>query len=107
MAGHKHKSVSGDTPVPPGHSPAWTHGFTAGYIPIDNKHAYILSGYPDGWIAGRHAFLIGAPNSINGTSHTENYKDGFNNGYHANKDPYAGDLAYPLHSISYTDCDDD
>lgn len=98
MAGHNHKSISGNIPVPRGLSPAWTHGFTAGYISIENKG--VSSGYSDGWLAGRHAFLNGAPNNINGTSHTQNYKYGFNAGYHADKDPYAGDLAYPLHSVT-------
>ena len=97
----KHKQVSGNIPVPHGHTPAWTHGFNTGYIaPKD-------TGYTDGWLVGRNAFLIGAPNNINDTSHTQNYKDGFNNSYHANKDPLAGWLAFPLHSVTYTDCDDD
>jgi hypothetical protein len=85
--------------------PSRTHGFTNGYIPIENKD--ILSGYSDGWLAGRHAFLTGSSNNINRSSHTQNYKAGFNGGYHADKDPYAVDLAYRLHSITWTDCDDD
>jgi hypothetical protein len=105
MAGHKHKPQSGSIPMPPGHSPAWTHGFTAGYISLENKA--IRSGYSDGWLAGRHAFLIGAPNNINATSHTENYKGGFNEGYQATKkDPLAGWVAFPEHRPTYTDCAD-
>jgi hypothetical protein len=50
MAGYKHKQISGNIPVPHGHTPAWTHGFTAGYIaPKD-------TGYTDGWPLGRNAF---------------------------------------------------
>jgi hypothetical protein len=103
IAGHNHKQVSGDIPAPPGHSPAWTHGFFGGYVASrDPKN----TGYTDGWLAGRHAFLASVPNNINNTGHTQFYQDGFNAGYHANKDPFAGDMAFPLHAITYTDpCD--
>jgi hypothetical protein len=96
LAGYHHKQLkSGLIPMPPGNSPGWTHGFTDGYRVASDKQ------YRLGWLAGRHAFLNGVPNIV--TGRTQQYQYGFNAGYHTNKDPYAGDKAYPIRGIPWTD----
>jgi hypothetical protein len=53
------------------------------------------------WLAGRHAFLTN-----NSTGYTEIYSIEFNAGYHANKDPQAGDIVYPVRIVPWTDPSD-
>jgi hypothetical protein len=37
--------------------------------------------------------------------HTETYRSGFNEGYHANKDPFGTELQYPILGVSVADDD--